>query len=158
MSALRSAAVIACVCCVACSVISLVAPLGRMRKTVNLILGLFIICSMLIPLVGVFTTDVPDLNLEEQYYDKSFSKEEYEKLVLNETADNLVVAANDLLISENIVVDNIEIGIKKSDNNSIYISRIYIYISKDSESKVDDIKRTISSNMSKEPVVIISEN
>lgn len=158
MNALRSASVIACVCCIACSVVSLIAPLGRLRKTVNLILGLFLICSMLIPFAGLFTTDIPDFNIDEQYYDASISEKEYEKLILNATADNLVVAANDLLISENITAENIEIGIKKSDNNSIYISRIYIYISKDSESKIDDIKRIISTNMSKEPVVIVSEN
>ena len=113
---------------------------------------------MLIPFAGLFTTDIPDFNIDEQYYDASISEKEYEKLILNATADNLVVAANDLLISENITAENIEIGIKKSDNNSIYISRIYIYISKDSESKIDDIKRIISTNMSKEPVVIVSEN
>ncbi|MBQ7133736.1 MAG: stage III sporulation protein AF [Ruminococcus sp.] len=158
MNALRSMSVIACVCCIACSLISIIAPLGKMRKIVNLVLGLFIICSMLIPLVGLFTTDIPDLNLEEQYSDLSLNEKEYEKLILNETADNLVVAANELLLSENIQVDNIEIGIKKTDNNSIYISRINIYISKDLDSRADEIKRIISTNMSKEPVVIVSEN
>ncbi|MBQ2972023.1 MAG: stage III sporulation protein AF [Ruminococcus sp.] len=158
MNALRSMSVIACVCCIACSLISIIAPLGKMRKIVNLVLGLFIICSMLIPLVGLFTTDIPDLNLEEQYSDLSLNEKEYEKLILNETADNLVVAANELLLSENIQVDNIEIGIKKTDNNSIYISRINIYISKDLDSRADAIKRIISTNMSKEPVVIVSEN
>ncbi len=158
MSALMSASVIACVCCIACSVISLIAPLGRMRKTVNLIMGLFLVCSMLIPLVGLIKTDIPDLNIDEQYYVESLSEDEYEEMILNKTADNLVVAANELLLNENIKADNIEIAIKKSDSNSIYISRIYIYISRDIDSKVDAIKRIIFTNMSKEPVVIVIEN
>lgn len=158
MNALKSASVIACVCCIACSIISLIAPLGRMKKTVNLILGLFMICSMIVPVVGLFSTEKPKVNIDDYAYESGNYEYDYEELVLNETADNLVRAANDLLLAENITVDNIEIGIKKSDNNSIYISRIIIYINKEFETKVDKIKNVISINMSKEPVVIVSEN
>lgn len=158
MNALKSASMIACVCCVACSVVSLITPMGRMRKTVNLILGLFIICSMLIPVVGLVTTKETEFSIEESVFENMNSEEEYEKLVLNETADNLVKAANDLLLSENIEAENISIGIKRTESDSIYISRINIYINKDYENMVEDIKRIISINMSKEPVVIIIEN
>lgn len=158
MNALKSASMIACVCCIACSVVSLITPMGRMRKTVNLILGLFIICSMLIPVVGLVTTKETEFSLEESVFENMNSEEEYEKLVLNETADNLVKAANDLLLSENIEAENISIGIKRTESDSIYISRINIYINKDYENMVEDIKRIISINMSKEPVVIIIEN
>jgi hypothetical protein len=81
----------------------------------------------------------------------------YEEEVLNKTAENLVVVANDLLISENIVAENIEVAIKKSDNNSIYISTINIYINETNSVKTETIKRIIERNMSKEPVVIVNE-
>lgn len=158
MNALKLTSIIACVCCIACSIISLIAPLGRMKKTVNLVLGLFWICSMLVPVVGLLSTENPEINIDDYVYDSSYSEADYEKLVLNETADNLVIATNNLLLAENIAVENIEIGIKKSDTNSIYISRINIYINNDLESEVEKIKRIISTNMSKEPVVIVSEN
>ncbi len=158
MNALKSASMIACVCCVACSIVSLVTPMGRMKKTVNLILGLFIICSMMIPIIGLFTTEKPKTSFDESMFYDTNSKEEYEKLVLNETADNLVKAANSILLAENIKAENIEIGLKRSQTDSIYISRINIYINKENENKVDDIKKIISVNMSKEPVVIVNEN
>lgn len=158
MNALKSCAVIVCVCSIACSIISIIAPSGRMRKTVNLILGLFLLCSMAVPIIGLFS--VSSFNFKTDDYSvnsPTTDNTEYEKLVLTTTADNLVKAANELLLSNDIKADNIKIGIKKTDDKSIYISSIYIYISKDDDFKTEEIKRIIGSNMSKEPVVIVSE-
>ncbi len=158
MSTLSSVSVTACACCVACCILSLIFPDGTMKKTLNLVMGAFLICSMLIPIIG----GVKAISFEYQTDDKSFSVDEdysqiYEEEVLTKTAENLVVVANDLLKSENIVAENIKVGIKKSDNNSIYISTINIYISESDTDKIDSIKRIIERNMSKEPVVIVNE-
>ncbi len=159
MNTLRSCSMIACICCIACSIISVIAPGGRMKKTLNLILGMFLLCSMVVPVIGLFFTTSYELDLNEYNIDvEQDSNSDYESLVLTQTADNLVLAANDLLLSSDIEADNIRVGIKKTDDNSIYISSIYIYINKDSEDKAEEIKRIIGSNMSKEPVIIISED
>lgn len=159
MNALKSASVVVCVCCIVCSIIGLISPQGTMRKILNLILGAFLICSMLIPLIGLSATFSKDLFVDNEFdnADLSSSEQAYEQLVLNQTADNLVEAANDLLLSENIAAQNIEVGIKKSENNSIYISTINIYISDDDKYKTEKIKNIIARNMSKEPVIIINE-
>ena len=159
MNALRSASVVLCVCCVATSVISVLIPSGRMKKIINLVLGLFLICSMIIPIFGFISTASSDFNIEENPLNISTPDEYlYEKEVLKRTADNLVLVANDMLSNENIECENIEIGLKKSDNNSIYISCINIYISNDMIEKTEDIKKIIRINMMKEPVVIVGES
>lgn len=158
MNSLRSFAVITCVCSIACSVISVIAPTGRMKKTVNLILGMFLLCSMAVPVVGLLSTSSYDFEIDEQSLNlEADNSGEYESLVLRKTADNLVKATNDLLLSNDIEADNIRVGIKKTDDNSIYISSIYIYISKEYEPKSEKIKSIIGSNMTKEPVIIVSE-
>lgn len=130
-----------------------------MKKTLNLILGMFLLCSMVVPLIGLFSTTSYEFDFDEYSMDvKQDSNSDYESLVLTQTADNLVIAANDLLLSSDIEADNIRVGLKKTDDNSIYISSIYIYINKDYEDKAEEIKRIIGSNMSKEPVIIISED
>lgn len=130
-----------------------------MKKTLNLILGMFLLCSMVVPLIGLFSTTSYQLDFDEYSMDvKQDSNSDYESLVLTQTADNLVIAANDLLLSRDIEADNIRVGLKKTDDNSIYISSIYIYINKDYEDEAEEIKRIIGSNMSKEPVIIISED
>ena len=130
-----------------------------MKKTLNLILGMFLLCSMVVPLIGLLSTTSYQLDFDEYSMDvKQDSNSDYESLVLTQTADNLVIAANDLLLSRDIEADNIRVVLKKTDDNSIYISSIYIYINKDYEDKAEEIKRIIGSNMSKEPVIIISED
>lgn len=158
MSTLSGVSVTACACCIACSVLSLLFPDGVMKKTINLVMGAFLICSMLIPVIG----SVQALTFEYETDSKSFTvdndySKKHEEEVLTQTAENLVIVANDLLKSESIVAENIEIGIKKSENNSIYISTINIYINESNSDKADLIKRIIERNMSKEPVVIVNE-
>ncbi len=158
MTALKNSAVIVCVCCIACSIISLVAPLGKMKKIMNLILGMFLLCSMVIPFVGLFDSFTADFEFDEsatQYSDDS--TDAYNQLVLEQTADNLVLAADNLLKNEGITASNIELALKKTDNDSIYISSVVIYISEQYEHRAQEITKIIGSNMSKEPVIVVNE-
>ena len=158
MNTLSGISVTACACCIACSVLSLLFPDGVMKKTLNLVMGAFLICSMLIPIIGSVQTMSFDYesDTESVSVDEDYSRI-YEEEVLTQTAKNLVIVANDLLKSEGITPENIEVGIKKSDNNSIYISTIHIYINETDADKTENIKRIIERNMSKEPVVIVNE-
>ena len=158
MSALNTSAVTACVCCIACSVLSMLFPLSVTKKTVSLVMGAFMICSMLIPLIGVISSFKADYEDSDEIveYDVNYEAQ-FEKEVLTQTAENLVIVTNDLLSSEGIAPEDIKISIGKSDNNSIYISSIYIYITEQDREKTDYIKNLISRNMSKEPVVIVNE-
>ena len=158
MTAFRNCAVIVCVCCIACSIISLVAPLGKMKKIMNLILGMFLLCSMVIPVVGLLDSFPSDFKFDEsvaQYSDNT--DDAYNQMVLNKTADNLVLAADNLLKNEGITADNIELALKKTDNDSIYISSVVIYISEQYSHRAHEITKIIASNMSKEPVIIVNE-
>lgn len=113
---------------------------------------------MIIPIIGLFDSFSADFELDEsvaQYSDNA--DDVYSQLVLNKTADNLVLAADNLLKNEGITADNIELALKKTDNNSIYISSVVIYISKQYEHRAQDISKIIGSNMLKEPVIIVNE-
>lgn len=158
MTAFKNSAVIVCVCCIVCSIISLVAPLGKMKKIMNLILGMFLLCSMVIPVVGLFDSLPSGFEFDGTIteYDGE-NTPDYDKMVLNQTADNLVLAADNLLKNEGIEASNIELALKKTDNNSIYISSVVIYITKQYENRAQDISKIIGSNMSKEPVIIVNE-
>lgn len=154
MTTLESASMVICVCCIICSILSLIAPLGKMKKISGLVFGAFIIASMIMPIKGLcdsFSTDYGFFEQDIEVYDISDS--DYDETVLKHTADNLVNAADNLLKNENIYASNIELSLKKTDNNSIYISYINIYITKDYLNRVQDIKNIIGTNMSKEPVI-----
>ncbi len=121
-------------------------------------MGVFMISSMIIPMLSVFDSFKTNFEYSDNVYDNTaYTQQDYDELVLSKTADNLVQVSNELLLSEDIVAENIEVGIKKSDSNRIYISTINIYITKEYEDRISDIKKIIFSNMSKEPVIIINE-
>ena len=62
-----------------------------------------------------------------------------------------------MLKQEEIRAKNIELAIKLSEDDSIYISKIYIYINKADEQKAEKIKSIIEKNMNKEPVIVADE-
>ena len=133
-------------------------PLTVTKKTVSFVMGAFMICSMLIPLIGAITSFSVDYEGSDEIidYNDNFDAQ-LEKEVLDKTAENLVIVTNDLLTSIGITPQDIKISIGKSDNNSIYISSIYIYITEQDSKRTDYIKNHIARNMSKEPVVIVNE-
>ncbi len=160
MNEFKNAGTIICVCCVACSIISLIVPDKRMNKTVNLVLGLFLICSMIVPIKGIVSTlKGDDMLLQDYEFEQNVDEDikNYQKAVMKETADNLVKVTDSLLKNEGIEPDNIKLSLKLSDDNSIYVGRIIIYISKKYEDRLNDIEKIVYSNMSKEPEIIINE-
>ena len=157
MTTLYNTSVIVCVCCVVCSMLSMLAPFGRTKKIINLILGFFLISSMIVPLVSIFAESKIGVSLHSSSQDYYSDNKEYEKMVLQKTAENLVDAANNLLLAENIKADNIKITLKKTDNNSIYISSVNIYINKAYTNRAQDIVKIITTNMCKEPEIILNE-
>ena len=133
-------------------------PFTVTKKTVSFVMGAFMICSMLIPLIGAITSFSVDYEGSDEIidYNDNFDAQ-LEKEVLDKTAENLVIVTNDLLTSIGITPQDIKISIGKSDNNSIYISSIYIYITEQDSERSDYIKNHIARNMSMEPVVIVNE-
>lgn len=158
MDMLSKMSVIVCVCCIVCSIISMFVPLGRMNKTLNLVLGLFLLTSIIIPVVSLFSGLSSEISLNFSDISQSTSADiDYDKLVLNTTADNLVKAADELLKNEDVNAKNITLSLKKTEDNSIYISDIVIYITKEYMHREDDIKKIVSTNMSKEPVIVYND-
>ena len=62
---LKNTSVVVCVCCVVCSILSVIAPAGRMKKTINLVFGLFLIVSLVIPIISLFSSLSTDLIINE---------------------------------------------------------------------------------------------
>ena len=129
-----------------------------MKKVVSLVMGAFIVCSLLLPLFSLTALSADDFRITTDSTGLDIDSEEaYKKAVLDETAKNLVLAADDLLKQEDIRAKNIELAIKLSEDDSIYISKIYIYINKADEQKAEKIKSIIEKNMNKEPVIVADE-
>lgn len=157
MSTLNTAATTLCVCCIVCSLLSMLIPQERTKKTLNLVLSLFLICSLILPVRALLSDITMDFDTEDTVGNYSFSQKDYDRSILKQTADNLVLCADELLKNEGIAAENIRLSLKISEQKSIYVSNIIIYIDKETADRKQDIETIIYRNFSKEPKIIIEE-
>ena len=145
---------IGCIC-VVISLLSVLMPQKRTGRLMSMVIGVFFIGSLLSAIfTGIQTAE--DINIDE--YDitvPEHSDQEYRDIVAQTTADRLTEALNELLINEGIEVQDIRLTLKISDEGRIYASRAVIYISKEYEPRVGDIKTIIYRNISKEPDIYV---
>lgn len=155
MTVIQSVALTVCVCAIGTALISMLIPNGKTEKIVNLVVGVFLVASILLPLKGVFDEIKISAPLS-QYSEKSVTQSEqtYENEVIQLTADNLVIALNTLLEQNEIYPNDIKLNLSKGKQDSIYISKINIYIKKEDKSKVTQIIKLTEENFKITPLVV----
>jgi len=155
MSALSKIALTLCYVSVAVSVISLFLPQKRTRKIFSFVIGLFVIASF-ISCFRELSVGLDELQLENIAIPQ-VSAEDYNEAVIQETADNLVEAADELLRSEGIEARDIQLSLKISDEGRIYVNEIVIYIGEADLPRKSEIDRFIYENFMKEPRVYVEK-
>ena len=118
-------------------------------------LGAFIICSLIIPVKNAFA----DFNLNLSQYESSDEllasyDEAYEKQVVNQTKANLEKTLEQILEQNSIKINSCEIILSVKGDNSIIISSISIYISKEYTPYSDNISSITQQNFGVKPNVI----
>ena len=145
---------IGCIC-VVISLLSVLIPQKRTGRLMSMVIGVFFIGSLLGAIItGIQSAE--DFNIDG--YDitvPDHDEQEYRDIVAQTTADHLTQALNELLLNEGIEVQDIRLTLKISDEGRIYASRTVIYISKEYEPRVGDIKSIIYRNISKEPDIYV---
>ncbi len=143
MKDLFTVASVVCASSLICSLVSSFVTDGSTKKILNLVLGAFIICCMIIPIKNALNS--ADVNMSQYQPPEQLSStndEAYSKAVLNKTTENLEQALSDLLEQNNIQINSCEIILSQTDKNSIIISSVNIYISEEyigSTNKISEI-------------------
>lgn len=155
MSSLYSVVAIVCSSAIICTLLSNFVTDGSTKKILNLVLGAFIVCSMIMPIKNVvtnFDTNISQYKTSGEII--STSDEVYSKQLVNLTKNNLEQALTDILLQSNITVNNAKIILSIRDNNSIIISDISIYISKEYSKNADLISNIVEENFGVVPNII----
>ena len=155
MSAISGLGVTVGCVCAAVGILSVLIPQKRTGRLMSFVIGVFFIGSLLsavitgIQDIGDIDTGGYELNIPDH------SEEEYRDTVAQAAADRLIQVLNELLKNEGIQAQDIRLTLKISDEGRIYASRAVIYISREYEHRVNDIKSIVYRNISKEPEVYI---
>lgn len=134
MNGITGSALALCAGCILCSVIGMLTPNGKSKKVFSLVLGLFLICSVILPIKN----GVRDFNnlLQSSTENSALMESADEKLkdsIIRQTADYLVLALNELYNSEGLTPENITVAVTKESDDGIKVDEICIYITKEDE-------------------------
>lgn len=155
MKSLFSVVIVICAASLICTLISTFITDGSTKKIVNLVLGAFIVCSLISPVMSAFSS--VDVNLSE--YETSGSiissnDEAYSNEVLKQTQTNLENSAKDILLQNGISINSCKIILANEDENRIIISSVSIYINKENSGHSQRIQEIIKDNFGINPNVV----
>lgn len=155
MKNLFSVVIIICAASLICTLLSTFITDGSTKKIVNLVLGAFIICSLISPIISAFSS--VDVNLSEYETSDnviSSNDEAYSNEVLRQTQINLENSAKDILLQNGIIINSCKIILANEDENRIIISSISIYISEENSGRTQNIQEIIKDNFGINPNVV----
>lgn len=144
-----------CASALICTLVSNFVTDGSTKKIICLVLGAFIICSMIVPIknaVNGISEEITETDISDSAV--STDDEAYSREILKQTRINLESALNDLILQNGVEINSCEIILAVTDDNSIIISSVSIYISKEYTQYSDLISEVTFQNFSVQPNII----
>lgn len=144
-----------CASALICTLVSNFVTDGSTKKIISIVLGAFIICSMIVPIknaVNGFSEEIAETDIADSAV--STDDEAYSREILKQTRKNLESALKDLLLQNGVEINSSEIILAVTDDNSIIISSVSIYISKEYTQYSDLISEVTFQNFSVQPNII----
>ena len=155
MKELLTVAVVICSSTLICTILSNFITDGSTKKIISLVLGAFIISSLIIPVknaVNGFNVNVSEY--EEQNLQSATDDEAYSKEVIKQTKANLEQTLSDFLLQNGVQTKKCEIILSVTEENSIIISSVSIYINKEDIQYTDLISEITMQNFTVMPSII----
>ncbi len=155
MKELLTVAVVICSSTLICTILSNFITDGSTKKIISLVLGTFIICSLIIPVknaVNGFNVNVSEC--EEQNSQSATDDEAYSKEVIKQTKANLEQTLSDFFLQNGVQTNKCEIILSVTEENSIIISSVSIYINKEDIQYTDLISEITMQNFTVMPSII----
>ena len=155
MNALWSVCGAICVVAIAGSIISTLMPDGNLKKIMTLVLGAFMVCSIIVPVksaVTGFSVSTEKIPIESQI--TASEDEIYTNALISQTEKSLEQTLSGFLKSENIKFNRIRFYLKQDVNLGIIVDRVCIYIDKKDNTHVFRMKEITEEHFQTTPFVI----
>ncbi len=152
MNEISAVTIAICASALICTLVMNFVSDGGTRKIINIVLGVFVICSMIIPVKNLVTgisNSPAEITAPEEL--TATADEAYSKQIVSQTRANLEFALKDLLLQNNIEISSCEIILSLTDEKSIIISSISIYINQEYTQYADTIDEIVFQNFSVHP-------
>ncbi len=143
MENIAYAAKVICIASLCAALLNIFSPGGAMKKSFKYALGVFVLCSIIIPVKDV------DLDLSSVLENVSYKElsEDYsiatDGIVKDEFGSRIVSMIQERLKSRGISDSNIQTVTDIDSDNCIYIKKTEIYVDKKYADKISDLKADI---------------
>ena len=124
MNSIVSWATAICVALIGGGVLSLISPSGNLKKATSFAISLFFLCAIITPFITLSFSDSPQFTVSQSAVIRDDTSERLAKT----TAQRGV---KEILKSQNITAQKIDIGIHINDDKSISITYIEITLERD---------------------------
>ena len=155
MNSLYTLTAVICSSAIICTILSNFVTDSGTKKILNLILGAFMVCSLIVPVknaIGEIDATLDNYNTSQELI--STADEAYSNEVINLTEKNLEQALCDVLKQNGIEINSSKIILALSDKNRIIISYIGIYISKEYTLYTEQISEIVYDNFTVVPNIM----
>lgn len=144
-----------CAASLLCTLVSTFITDSGTKKIVNLVLGAFMICCLIMPVKSALTGFNADVSQSKAQQGASATSDEaYSRAVIGKTKENLEKTLNDMLLQRNIKINKCEIILAQSKDKSIIISSVSIYINKEYLQQSDTISSVTVDNFGIQPNIL----
>lgn len=158
MSGLYAAAVTVCGAAIALALLSHFVTDGGTKRLLCLVMGAFMVCTVVLPLRGALTGLSAELSVyAEESESAATADEAYNREVLRQTKQNLEAALSDLLAQNGYPAEQTEVILALTDENRVIISQINITVSGEVYSERDAIARVTEENFAIAPSVLLGK-
>ena len=157
MSGLYSVAAAVCASAVIVALLSHFVTDGGTKKLLSLVMGAFVVCSMLLPVVNAVRGLSADFSEIAEAQQPTADEEAYNRQILAQTKANLEAALTDLLAQNGISVRRAEIVLALTDENRVIISQITVTVSEEFAAREWQIKRVTEQNFSITPTILTEQ-
>lgn len=159
MSAIKSWSVTICVVSVICTIIEILFPKGKMEKIFKVVLGVFMLCSLLVPLKKTLSNINFDAKKPENFIkDKGKLKSTTDDQIKIAAQNKLKRTVEKILTAKGVKSEKINVIMDTNQESCISIKKIEVFLSRGDENKKDTVKNELEKNLElKIDVVVGSE-
>lgn len=155
MNSIYTLTAVICSSAIICTIFSNFVTDSGIKKMLNIILGAFIVCTLIVPIknaIGEISVNVENYDTQQELV--STADQAYSNEVISLTQENLEQTLKDILKQNGIEINRTKIILALSDEKSIIISYIGIYISKEYTLYTDKISEIVYDNFTIVPNIM----
>lgn len=148
MSTIQQWATVICLAALVGTMVEILTPIGSMEKMVRFVLGAFMLCAIITPLVGTaqkinYSIQQPDVNTSSI----TVFQNQLDGQLNSVASEKIKALAAEILQKESINAQKIDVFMDTSQNNSISIIKVTVYLNAKDVYKKERAKQLLEDNL-----------